>query len=41
MPPVGKGVEKAEGSSEVKMVPVGERTYLCVRVERRACVKPR
>lgn len=27
VPPVGSGVEKAEGSSEVNMVPDGDRTY--------------
>ena len=41
MPPVGKGVEKLEGSSEVKMVAVeGESVYLQARVERSAAVNP-
>ena len=39
--PVGMGVEKVEGSSEVKMVAEdGEMIYLAARVERRASLKP-
>lgn len=40
VPPVGMGVEKLEGSSEVKMVADGERTYFCVMVLSRAWVNP-
>ena len=41
VPPVGNGVEKLDGSSEVKIVAVeGERVYLAASVERRAGVKP-
>jgi hypothetical protein len=40
VPPVGKGVEKLDGSSEVKMVADGDRTNFCVRVLSKACVKP-
>ena len=41
VPPVGNGVEKFDGSSDVKMVAVdGERVYLVERVERRAGVNP-
>jgi hypothetical protein len=41
VPGVATGVEKFEGSSEVKMVAVeGERMYREVRTERRAGVKP-
>jgi hypothetical protein len=41
VPPVGKGVEKLEGSSEVKIVAVeGESMYLLARVERSAGVNP-
>ena len=42
VPPVGNGVEKFDGNSEVKIVAVeGERVYLVASVERRAGVKPR
>lgn len=41
VPPVGRGVDICEGSSEVKIVPEeGERTYFCVMVARRAWGKP-
>lgn len=41
MPPVGKGVERFEGSSEVKMVAVdGDKVYFCVSLESRAEAKP-
>jgi hypothetical protein len=41
VPPVGKGVEKLDGSSEVKIVAVeGERVYLVARVARSAGVNP-
>jgi hypothetical protein len=41
VPPVGKGVEKLEGSSEVKIVAVeGESVYLLARVCRSAGVNP-
>lgn len=39
--PVATGVERFEGSSEMKMVALeGEMRYLAVRVERRASLKP-
>jgi hypothetical protein len=37
---VGRGVEKLDGISEVKIVPDGERTNFCVIVLMRAWVKP-
>lgn len=40
VPPVGMGVEKSEGSSEVKMVPDGERMNFCVMVLSKDCVNP-
>jgi len=41
VPPVGSGVEKLEGSSEVKMVAVlGERMYLLEMAARSAVVNP-
>ena len=41
MPPVGRGVERLDGSSEVKMVVLeGERMYLEEMVERTAGIKP-
>lgn len=41
VPPVGSGVEKLDGSSEVKMVAVeGERVYRAASVDRSAGVKP-
>jgi hypothetical protein len=41
VPPVGNGVEKLDGSSEVKIVAVeGERVYLAARVDRSAGVNP-
>ena len=41
VPPVGSGVERAEGNSEVKMVPEeGVRMYFWVIVARRACENP-
>ena len=39
--PVARGVEKLEGSSEVKIVAEeGEMRYFAVRVARRASLKP-
>lgn len=32
VPPVAMGVERLDGSSEVKMVPDGESIYFCMRV---------
>lgn len=40
VPPVGRGVEKLEGISEVKMVPDGERTNFWVIVFNKAWVNP-
>jgi hypothetical protein len=40
VPPVGRGVLKAEGISEVKMVADGERMYFWVMTPRRAWAKP-
>ena len=41
VPPVGRGVERLEGSSEVKIVPEdGERMYFWEMVARRAWGKP-
>ena len=41
VPPVCKGVEKLDGSSEVKIVAVeGDRVYLVAKVDKSACVKP-
>lgn len=40
--PVPMGVERFDGSSEVKIVAEdGEMTYLALRVARRASLKPR
>ena len=41
VPPVGRGVEKLEGISEVKMVPDGDRMYFCVMAPSSDCVNPR
>ena len=41
VPPVGSGVEKLDGSSEVKMVAVeGDKVYLAARVDKSAGVNP-
>ena len=41
VPPVCKGVEKLDGSSEVKIVAVeGDRVYLVAKVDKSAGVKP-
>jgi hypothetical protein len=40
VPPVGRGVVKAEGISDVKMVADGERMYFWVMTPRRAWAKP-
>lgn len=40
VPPVGKGVLKAEGISDVKIVADGERMYFWVITPRRDWVKP-
>lgn len=41
VPPVGRGVERLEGNSEVKMVAVdGDKVYFCAKIESRAGVKP-
>ena len=38
--PVGRGVVKFEGISDVKMVPDGESMNFCVMTASKACVKP-
>jgi hypothetical protein len=40
VPPVGNGVEKFDGISDVKIVPDGERMNFCVIAPSKACVKP-
>lgn len=40
VPPVGRGVEKLEGISEVNMVADGDRTNFCVMVASNAWVNP-
>lgn len=39
-PPVGRGVERLDGMSAVKVLDDGERMYFCVMVESNALVKP-
>lgn len=40
VPPVGRGVVKVDGISDVKMVADGERMNFCVITPRRDWVKP-
>jgi hypothetical protein len=41
VPPVGSGVDRLEGSSEVKMVAVeGDKVYFCASTASRAGVSP-
>lgn len=41
MPPVASGVDKLDGSSDVKIVPDGDSMYFCVNVDNSAGTNPR